>query len=353
MTQSSAPPSRKPESIRLDRLLRTTLAGASAPLGAAGCLVEHAATGDSSATGNLYLFGPARPEVRILLVFESSELATATRRMLQRQLPAAAIFRVAATIDDALSELRARRFDVVLADFTGPAPQASVALLVAAAAHYSNAPILALGTETDPAAAAEICILGAQDYLVRDETSDVTLARAVLCARARSERTRKLLDVAHADELTGVANRRPLQGRFLERRHDAIRHGGGIAMLVADVDRFKEINDAHGHFAGDRVLVTIASRIVSNVRTGDLVARLGGDEFAVMLGRIGESALEELSARLEAALSRPVQVGDESISVSVSVGHAFGNPDETTELSMLARRADAEMYRRKRDRRRG
>ncbi len=310
---------------------------------------DGAEAGEDGATSGFYVVGP-RAETRVLVLAADAEAARSVRKMLRRALPTRASFSVAGTLDEVARDLRARPYDVLVAHLDGAAPSSALAVLAAAAAHHGDVPLVVLGDSADPAVAAEACARGAQEYLELATLTDVLLARAVSCARARAERTRRLLEVAQVDDLTGVANRRPLHARFVERRRAALRDGEGIAMLIVDVDRFKEVNDLHGHLAGDRVLSAVASRIVAEVRAPDLVARLGGDEVAVLLDSIDEDALAELARRLEGALSRPVTFGEAEIPVAASVGYALGGADEIADLGVLARRADDVMYQRKRAR---
>jgi diguanylate cyclase (GGDEF)-like protein len=149
---------------------------------------------------------------------------------------------------------------------------------------------------------------------------------------------------AHHDELTGLANRALL----LRRTDDALlavaRSGGRAGLLLLDLDRFKEVNDALGHPVGDALLRVVAHRLTDSVRPGDLVARLGGDEFAVLLpSAAGESVAREVAVRLRAALAEPIRLGGISFKIEASIGIAF-YPDDATTVEVLLQRADVAMY---------
>jgi diguanylate cyclase (GGDEF)-like protein len=171
--------------------------------------------------------------------------------------------------------------------------------------------------------------------LLRDSTSRVAVevesdrAAAVLRRQARS------------DALAGLANRYELEEQ-LTRALNAT-DGGRVALLVADLDGFKPVNDSYGHAVGDEVLAAVARRLRSCVRDNDTVARLGGDEF-VVLTRVS-TALEptELAARIRKALRDPVQTSEGVLTVAASLGIAVADPG--SDASDLLRQADRAMYR--------
>ena len=148
---------------------------------------------------------------------------------------------------------------------------------------------------------------------------------------------------ARTDELTGLPNRR----RFLEHLDDLFsrrRPGGTVALLLVDLDRFKEINDALGHHVGDDLLRMVGPRLAAGLGARDLLARLGGDEFAVLLAAPTDHLRADRTARmLRAALSAPFELGDVSLHVDASIGIALA-PDHATEPATLLRMADVAMY---------
>jgi diguanylate cyclase (GGDEF)-like protein len=167
-----------------------------------------------------------------------------------------------------------------------------------------------------------------------------TLFRIVAAA------SRHLRRQALHDALTGLPNRALLQ-RNAER---ALRGDGLAAMLVIDLDRFKEVNDTLGHDHGDELLVEVAARLSRAVRRGDTLARLGGDEFAVLLdGLPHRGAVAELAGRLQDALREPIGVRGVAIELEASIGVAL-YPDHGTTVVTLLQRADVAMYEAKRGR---
>lgn len=148
---------------------------------------------------------------------------------------------------------------------------------------------------------------------------------------------------AYHDALTGLPNR----ALFTERLEQAVVQRSAAehppAVLFLDLDRFKEVNDAQGHAAGDALLVEAAARLRAEVRAGDTVARFGGDEFAALVHSDPQGrAAGELAGRLHAALTRPYRLGADSFLVGASVGVAFWRPGSSA--AQLLRQADLAMY---------
>lgn len=155
----------------------------------------------------------------------------------------------------------------------------------------------------------------------------------------------RLHDSAATDPLTGLANRRGAKERSLAVIAAGRRAGSPMAVLIADIDHFKAINDRHGHETGDLVLQAFARRLESIIqRKQDVVARWGGEEFLVILhGATGAEALQLAERLCVAMASEPVIAARQSIGVTVSVGVASFLPGEV-ELDAVIGRADAALY---------
>ncbi|MCL3861347.1 bifunctional diguanylate cyclase/phosphodiesterase [Actinotalea sp. K2] len=180
----------------------------------------------------------------------------------------------------------------------------------------------------------------------------VVLFRTVRSASRRLQQTaRENARLAMQDALTGLPNRRMLMSRLARSVRTSQAGGGGVGLLLLDIDRFKDINDSLGHDHGDQLLVQIARRLTETFRGQDVVARLGGDEFAVLLpGVESVEAAEALAQRARAVFAEPYRLGAMSLHVATSIGVAT-IPDHAHDAPTLMRRADVAMYTAKHHRR--
>lgn len=150
--------------------------------------------------------------------------------------------------------------------------------------------------------------------------------------------TARLSESAATDPLTGLANRRA----FWSRCGAEIDNQRELALLFIDVDRFKAVNDVHGHGVGDAVLRSIGSRLTETVRPDDLVARLGGDEFAVLLADADQRTTASIVGRIQDAVGKPIDIDGHICESSISIGVVSRTANET--VDELVQDADAAMY---------
>jgi len=174
---------------------------------------------------------------------------------------------------------------------------------------------------------------------------------AVACASAaRAEALRRLDHAVRHDDLTGVLARRALlkQGDRLLVRYQ--RESTGLAVMMVDVDHFKQVNDQHGHGAGDRLLVSIAQTMARALRPHDALGRMGGEEFAAVLPGVSPTEAQAIAERVRSAVEHqaldPVEDGPQRATVSIGLVHsATMGSDADMDTLLLA--ADAALYRAK------
>jgi diguanylate cyclase (GGDEF)-like protein/PAS domain S-box-containing protein len=156
-----------------------------------------------------------------------------------------------------------------------------------------------------------------------------------------------LRQLALYDSLTGLPNRALLHDRLRHTIESATRDLQPVALLLMDLDRFKDVNDTLGHHVGDELLRQVAERLRSALRSSDTIARLGGDEFAVLLPDTDASAASLAAARLSQSLERPFLLEGQNIHTAASIGISL-YPEHGGDAETLLRRADVAMYSAKR-----
>ncbi len=166
----------------------------------------------------------------------------------------------------------------------------------------------------------------------------------LMLQQGQEEQIRKL---AFSDSLTALPNRARFHERLSDLIDDTQKRPQRFALLSIDLDRFKQVNDALGHAAGDQVLVEAAERLRQAVRGDDVVARIGGDEFAVLMPEIlTPDEAERLASRIRDAVSEPFAVKDQLFHLTASIGIAL-HPSDGRAADVLLDRADVAAYRAK------
>lgn len=163
--------------------------------------------------------------------------------------------------------------------------------------------------------------------------------------------TDELYRLATHDPLTGLPNRALFFDRLRQSLAHAQRHNERLAVLNADMDGLKPINDGLGHAAGDAAIRETANRLRQFIRQTDTVARLGGDEFAIILNRVegGDGVAHQCQRFTEGVSGQVLQFGDHELPLSISIGYAL-YPDHAENLDELVDKADSAMYSVKRGR---
>lgn len=183
---------------------------------------------------------------------------------------------------------------------------------------------------------------------MRDESGTVTGAAIVIRdISTHKDLEHQLREMALRDPLTGLYNRRQFEAELDRQLALSRRNGQGGALLVMDLDGFKEVNDAFGHGAGDEILRAVADVLTQRLRGSDLLARIGGDEFAVILPDVDVDRARAIAIALEDRIRGIRRGADHCISTAASIGVAGYNSLPVRSADLMER-ADADMYARKR-----
>jgi len=278
--------------------------------------------------------------MKVLIVDDSPDaLAIAKARLAREDLDVVC----ASGGQEGLEAARQNTPDLILLDVDMPGMSGfDVCRTLKADADLCMIPVIFLSGSGGPEEKVKGLDLGAVDYVTKP--FDAFELRARVRAALRTKHLQDLLvRYASIDPLTELPNRRTLQ-EHLQREWARIqRHGGSLGLVMADIDRFKEVNDAHGHTVGDQVLRHVARLIAEQCREVDLPARYGGEEFAIVMPDETADAAEELAERCRLRIEgSPFVAGGQAIRTTVS----FGVADSTDAWSekTLVERADAALY---------
>jgi diguanylate cyclase (GGDEF)-like protein len=254
---------------------------------------------------------------------------------------------VASEYDDGLKKLLTGQYVACLLDYR-LGYRDGLELLRTARAQGDNTPVIFLTAEADDQTDLAAMEAGAMDYLVKGDMTPRTLERSIRYAIKLAETMDQLRRLATRDELTGLLNRREFQRIIKEEAARALQNGKPFSLVLLDIDHFKQINDTHGHPAGDAVLQHVASLLSAQVRDVDRVARYGGEEFAVFMANTNLEHAAEAAERLRAMLSSmDFEVEGKIIAPTFSAGVA-ALPDNARNAGELLQAADGALYTSKR-----
>jgi diguanylate cyclase (GGDEF)-like protein len=290
--------------------------------------------------------------MRVLLIEDDSADAMLFETALRLRHPGEFEVTVATDMASAETLLRQEKFDAISLDLGLPDAQGlqAVARIQAEAPHIG---FIVLSHSEDPELAIEAVKAGAQDYLVKRRAGGTNIAKSLRYAAQRKRAERHLANIAFHDQLTGLANRNLFRQRVANALGNCRRRGDAFAVLLLDMDRFKSVNDALGHDAGDAFLQQVAERLRESTRETDTVARLGGDEFAVIATGIGSpSDLVLILERILTSIRRPIELSGTRLNPTTSIGAAL-YPISGEDSDALLAAADAAMYVAKKEGRNG
>jgi diguanylate cyclase (GGDEF)-like protein len=306
------------------------------------------------------------PASKILVVDDSRVQLEWLVQLLEREG-----YAVSAASDgkEAIRKVRTEAPDLVLLDMILPDMDGlEVLRIVKARREEQFFPVIILSVKSDLDTKVTGLRLGADDFLAKPFAEAEILARCAAMLRIKhlQERLRevqkKLEEQTVTDSLTGLKNRRFFDERLPEEFRRAQRYGDYLSLIMIDLDHFKEVNDRHGHPAGDAVLRDAASLIRGSIRDPDICARYGGEEFAVILPKthmsgalaVAERIWCELGAK-EYAIPPSVPPGPgadaaapRTVRVTASIGIAFYPSKDISSGELLLRYADQALYQGKR-----
>src|SRR5262245_4389882 len=238
---------------------------------------------------------PVSEQIRVLLVDDDESTAILVRSLLGKLKQARYVLEWRGTAADGLAALVGERWDACLLDYH-IGDDSGFDVLKAALQRNVTTPIIIVtsgaGTDGDLVTVRA----GAADYLLKTELSGSLLSRTIRYAIERSRLLNEMRALARHDHLTGLLTRREMDRVLDEELLRSHRYGHPVALILLDVDHFKQVNDTHGHVAGDAALRWVASVVTQCVRDTDRAARYGGDELAVLLpetDHVGATVLAE------------------------------------------------------------
>ncbi len=279
----------------------------------------------------------------ILLVEDDEDDFVLTRALLSETFGGGFNLDWVTTWDTALEALRRDEFDVCLVDYH-LGKWNGLDLIHEAICRGAGVPFIMLTGQDSREIDIEASRVGAADYLVKSQITAPLLERTIRYAQERKKSEERLTTLAQCDGLTGIANRSYFQTRLNDAITQAKRTGSMVAVLLLDLDRFKDINDLHGHPAGDALLVEVAERLVDCIRETDTVGRLGGDEFAVIATNLTHADGAGILARkIIDAIVKPIELDGQKVVVGTSVGISLF-PLDDEDPDKLLKNADLALY---------
>lgn len=243
----------------------------------------------------------------------------------------------------ALARLGRDNFDGVIVDLNLPDASGSEAVDRILEVK-PQMPIVILSGNEDEQFALQLINRGAQDFLIKGKAGLDALQRTLRFCAERKATEQRLQHMASYDSLTGLANRQEVYTQLRKACAHSERQGDMVALILIDLDRFKEANDSYGHQVGDAVLREVGKRLRALTREGDTAGRLGGDEFAVILEGVSHGDAARLWAeRALKRLNEPVVIGDLVYPMRASMGGAT-YPSHGDSVDVIFNRADNAMY---------
>ncbi len=283
-------------------------------------------------------------KIKILLVEDNPGDARLVKEMLSDSIYCSFDFNHAENISSTINFLNNKDFDVLLLDLSLPD---SIELngMKSIVNLYPDLPIVVFTGIDDEKMAFDAVQNGAQDYLVKGQGGTTMLTRSLRYAIERKRTEQKLLYMSQYDALTRLPNR----VLFFDRLNQAIKFTSRTmkkgALMILDLDYFKDVNDTLGHLAGDQLLIELAMRLKSCIRDVDTVSRLGGDEFTIILNEVNNRNDAKIVAKkIKAAIKKPIHIAEQEIIISTSIGIILFHHEDKLSAETIIKHADMAMY---------
>lgn len=290
-----------------------------------------------------------------VLIVDDDEL---DRQLIKRTLEQGKIcteITEASSVDEGMRLCGSEHFDIVLLDYLMPQRNGfEMVLEIRSQQIQGDTAIIMMSSVENEEVAIDCLKAGAQDFLVKSEVTESHLRRAMVHSSVRYELEHKLQDsykqvktLAEHDGLTGLANRFHFDKSLKAILSNNQRRNAKTALIIFDLDNFKDINDNHGHHMGDLLLKRVVYRVNSCLRQNEEFSRLGGDEFAIILDGIRDAReASAVAQRIINILRKAFLIENRTLQTSASIGISIA-PDNANESEILFKYSDIAMYRAK------
>jgi len=291
---------------------------------------------------------PLIPPLNILLIEDNPGDALLLRETLQESGVPFELCHVE-QLQDGVERAQRQVFDLVMLDLSLP-DSTGLATIARAGKAFWKMPVIVLTSLDDDQMGLKSLQFGAQDYLVKSQVTAPLLLRSLRYAKERHREREALLRASLIDDLTGLYNRRGFVNVGAEELAAAAARGRELLVVFADLDGLKQINDLHGHAAGDWAISKAAQVLKAAFSPDDIVGRIGGDEFAAICPHPAPGEEERLRDTLSTALREAAEEFGKPYTLSVTLGFHRPPQGEPADLDGILVRADQALYQAKRAR---
>ena len=281
--------------------------------------------------------------IKVLLIEDNPDDQILTKRMLDKSTHSSFDITFAGGLSAGISSIVDGTTDAILLDLDLP-DSSGVETFLKLKLQAPEIPTVVLSGFGDEEDALKAVREGAQDYLLKGQIDSNLLTRSLRYAIERKRAEEIIKKLAYHDSLTGLPSRMLFNDRFLTAMAERKRNNKKIALLMVDLDHFKDINDNFGHDAGDELLKQISARMMNTLRQTDTICRMGGDEFVLLISDVSENEMiDEVVQRVLLAIGKQFILRGTELKISASLGVAIYPADGET-LEILIKHADIAMY---------